>query len=322
MDMRKDMSARNQTFDIARAICMLWIVGVWHMWSEYIGRPLTDGPLGDCITGGVLATFFFISGRLSGRGAVRGFQDALRYWKRRFAAFYPLFALSAATLYLLRYIASKRRLALSLLCLSSFFPPMPPTIWFAEIVQLFYLFTPVLLCSLSKRGKWMLTAAVWTALLAERILIGRFDTRLSGYFLIYAAGILMDSKTYRMLVNGKSFCLCLALFLAMTFSPVNIPILGFLVGSYAFVFMLLSLSAFLGKSRLIAGLSYEIALSSMCAFLFHRQVFELLKRWVGVFSLPFAYLVALPLLLILSLGMQKTYSIWVKEPLLEALRVK
>lgn len=75
--------------DCARALCMIWIVGFWHM-QEYTNLSLT-GIFFSNITNGVLATFTLISGYFLGQKNISSIQDTVTFYKKRLLRFYPLF---------------------------------------------------------------------------------------------------------------------------------------------------------------------------------------------------------------------------------------
>mgnify|MGYP007030558590 CR=1 FL=1 len=57
---------RIGSIDSTRAICMLWIIGVWHMQS-YSNFSLGNDSLFCKLTPCVLGTFMFISGFFAGK---------------------------------------------------------------------------------------------------------------------------------------------------------------------------------------------------------------------------------------------------------------
>lgn len=55
---------RIKYLDNIRALCMIWIVGIWHM-SDYCGKSI-DNVYTQNITYGVLGAFTFLSGAMMG----------------------------------------------------------------------------------------------------------------------------------------------------------------------------------------------------------------------------------------------------------------
>ena len=60
---------RLEFVDCSRALCMLWIVGVWHMFGylNNINEAILSSTITSSITNGVLATFTFISAYFLGQ---------------------------------------------------------------------------------------------------------------------------------------------------------------------------------------------------------------------------------------------------------------
>lgn len=56
------MKKRVLFLDFARMLCMLWIVGVWHMQAYLSDGFAVQNRITENVTIGVLATFTFISG--------------------------------------------------------------------------------------------------------------------------------------------------------------------------------------------------------------------------------------------------------------------
>ena len=136
---------RDYRFDLARALCVLWIVGFWHL-INYLPHEcrLEGNSLVVCkkITYGVLALFTFLSGYFLKKYDFNNINDVLKFLKKRMLRFYPLFVV--ATFCLLICGASFSQVIFAILGLSLFFPPAIPTLWYFSMLLLFYLFTPLL----------------------------------------------------------------------------------------------------------------------------------------------------------------------------------
>lgn len=90
---------REGTYDIARSVCMLWIVGFWHM-IDYGSSLIADNNITRGLTLGALATFYYISGKFSYK-RLDDCKNALIFLFLRFCKIYPLYILSIFTLKLL-----------------------------------------------------------------------------------------------------------------------------------------------------------------------------------------------------------------------------
>lgn len=87
------MRNRLVLFDITRGLCVIWIVGIWHM-NAYLNvecKFFQDGSftkeMYSMLTNGVLATFTFISGFFMSKNLISELNDVLRFYKKRIIRF-------------------------------------------------------------------------------------------------------------------------------------------------------------------------------------------------------------------------------------------
>ena len=86
VDMAEATNDRKKYLDCARAVCMLYIVGFWHLF-DYTGKNIVN-PLTSQITYGVLAVFmFFISGYFWGKKKITDMKSVLSFWIKRLIHF-------------------------------------------------------------------------------------------------------------------------------------------------------------------------------------------------------------------------------------------
>lgn len=139
--------SRNYAYDNTRAICMIWIVCIWHL-GGYIDLFPTEFYSGNAsyITDSCLAAFSFLSGFFLSKYEIVNKEDFFYFYKRRFVRYYPLFFISALSLTIVGYIPNLKIFLLTITGLGVFFPPQAPTLWYISMLTLFYLFTPFILC--------------------------------------------------------------------------------------------------------------------------------------------------------------------------------
>ncbi len=141
------MKDRVISIDIARVLCMIWIVGFWHM-GAYVGIDNINFGNGT-VTHGALAAFTFFSGLFLGKKSI----GAWEFYKARFVRLYPLFFLSCLIVYIgkggINYFA---HLLCSLTGLSIFMPPHTPTLWYVDMLLVMYALTPLLVSLKSRMG--------------------------------------------------------------------------------------------------------------------------------------------------------------------------
>lgn len=85
VDMAEATNDRKKYLDCARAVCMLYIVGFWHLF-DYTGKNIVN-PLTSQITYGVLAVFTFISGYFWGKKKITDMKSVLSFWIKRLIHF-------------------------------------------------------------------------------------------------------------------------------------------------------------------------------------------------------------------------------------------
>lgn len=84
---------RDNSLDIARALSMLYIVGVWHL-NNYT-QSFDLAPWGEYVKNASLGLFMFLSGYLlGGRYVVKDTKSLWHFMKKRVLRIMPLFALS------------------------------------------------------------------------------------------------------------------------------------------------------------------------------------------------------------------------------------
>ena len=323
---QKTPSGRIIRYDFARAICMLWIVGFWHMCSGYLGIKVHENSFLGTFTSGILAVFFYMSARLSSKAHIERFSDAWAYIKHRFIAIYPLYLISAATMIFIpfkNFGANLKLFLMSATCLNIFFPPMIKTLWFLTILLLFYLITPIFLSTLKTRTKILIALSIYAVLIVENLAFGQFDPRLVTYFPVYILGLFISQQTENNILKLRYFLislpiLILTLYLISTKEETSVFI------SLIFVFVkqlfllsyivfLLMICEWLSKIKPLYRIFYTISFTSTFAYLFHRQYFGLWKRFFNIFPIWLAYLVILPSLLVLSYFGQKLYTMLIKK---------
>ena len=152
---------RIKSFDFCKGICMLWIVGIWHLFSGYFNIPIRDNSLCLSITYGCLSTFIFISGYLAGRKDLKNKSEMKQYYVKKLISYCPLYFASIITLIPFKWFSSYKMVILTVLGLSVLFPPMPGTIWYATILLLFYFITPLFLIIKSTTKKCFVGITIW-----------------------------------------------------------------------------------------------------------------------------------------------------------------
>ena len=300
---------RDYRFDLARALCVLWIVGFWHL-INYLPQEcrLEGNPLVICkeITYGVLACFTFLSGYFLKKYEFNSINDVLEFYKKRFLRFYPLFV--AATLCLLVSGSSLLQVIYAILGLSLFIPPAIQTLWYFSMLLLFYLFTPLL-----KAKETYKMRIIFLVFVIAVLVVGYFfaDQRLIMYFPFYVLGLNLPNKVVEKIMSLPMLLLSIVVFVGCCLVGSDNLIIQ-IVQAMAGVCAIISFSKFVYNDKIQRPIAF-IAEASMCAYLFHRPVYTVFTFVLGK-SKPFHYMpihiaiLAVVVLFIISYFIQKLYN--------------
>ena len=314
--------------DTARVVAMLWIVGFWHL-RHYTGIGFSDNIVtfigDDYITDIMLSVFMFLSGFFMSKYRFDDFWNDCKafYWKR-FTRFYLLYATSAILLYGIGFNRGIFRLITTLTLTSTFILPQPQTLWFFSMLASFYVFTPFILKSPCKsliiNGLIVLSGGVILHLLLPK----GIDTRFFWCFPLYTFGIYVGKRNeiMRWMTNdlvGVLSVISLVLFFILL---LNYSI----VSDYLWFFILpLGIISVIYLSKYISMLPIKsligvIAYASMCAYLFHREFYSILKRICVMSGITYSYwfciIFFLPVCLFGSYFLQKYYDRYIVGKLL------
>ena len=304
---------RIDYLDTARAVAMLWIVGFWHLRS-YTSIGHTNDIVsfrGDGrITEIMLSVFMFLSGFFMAKYSFHDFwNDSKTFYRRRFTRFYVLYAMSALCLYGIGYIQSISSLVTTLTLTSTIIKPQPLTLWFFSMLADFYLLTPFLLRKTHRHFIISCTTVILLGVVLHRFLPNGIDSRFFWCFPSYCIGIWFGKKIHLMewLTTGFTGVVCLVISVIFLYGDFSIryAILPFGVTSVLWVSYHITKLPFQSLVR-------SVAYSSMCAYLFHREIFYALRRICIIMRFDYSYwfclCIFLPICILLSYYLQRLYD--------------
>lgn len=324
------MNRRIKYLDNVRALCMIWIVGVWHM-CDYCEVTISNVCTQN-ITYGVLGAFTFISGMMMGRwkNKIESAKDVFYFYEKRLIRMYPMFALSCTSLLLLYYLANVQMISglaqyiLTMVGLSCVFTPAPGTIWYISMILLFYIITPFLLYKndLNDKSVLLKSTLIYSLFILIKLTNTRFiDERLLILFPTYSMGLMINKEktvesskyTYiRLFLGLIAFCvMSIAQFESVVILTGTVTKVAYTI-SVVILFIVFIIEA--GKcfkgitERILSKISY----SSMCAYLFHRQIYGVISKVFGNFSALIA-LISFISVIIISFYIQKIYDLLSKK---------
>lgn len=326
----QEMNGRIKYLDNVRALCMIWIVGVWHM-SDYCGVTISNACTQN-ITYGVLGAFTFLSGMMMGgwKNRIRSAKDVFYFYEKRLIRMYPLFALSCTSLLLLHYLANVQMISgvtqyiFTMVGLSCVFTPAPGTIWYISMILLFYIITPFLVYKndLNDKSVVLKSVLLYGLFILIKVTNIRFvDERLLILFPTYSMGLMINKEKIveSFKCNYIRFFLGLIAFCVMSVAEFKgVVILSGTVTKIAYtisvvilfiVFIMEAGKCFKGiTEKILSRISY----SSMCAYLFHRQIYGVISKMFGNFSVLIA-LISFISVIIISFYIQKIYDLLSKK---------
>ena len=265
-------------FDYIRSICVIYIVGIWHL-NNYLSPSLRfNGKVSfvlESIVVAVLATFSFVSGYFMRKYSFHSIRDVLLYYKKRFLRFWPLFFLASLGLYLIHWMDFKQ----FLLCVTglSLFTATPvKTLWYISMLMpLYFVATPIIGYKAETFRQRLIRAFFMFLLVFILVALGISDRKLLLYSPLYFAGLLSRdirlpfTKSLLVFISSSMIFILGLFFLKRAISFNQLSYLFSIFGTSSII----AFGFLLPKSRWTDNMFQRIAYASMAAYLFHRLFF-------------------------------------------------
>ena len=174
--------------DLLRVLCIIWIVVIWHG-NDYLPIDYHYNESAvylDHVTTMVLALFSLLSGMLLSKYRFASCEDVELFYKKRFSRFYVLFFIAVLSFYLLGFYTFKTSIKFGV---SVYWGQKPFTLWYMSMLMTFYLITPLMRFSYSKRCIRAIIAIACTISMAALYYVGKLDNSVLLYFLSYSIGL-------------------------------------------------------------------------------------------------------------------------------------
>ena len=314
---------RIYSLDCSRALCMLWIVGFWHL-KEYCSQINVNNFIIGNVKFGVLATFTFISGYFLGKKDFKNAEQVIDFYKKRVIRILPLLLLSCLCFLIINVsygsslLSQVKSCILTVLGLSCIFTPAPQTIWYISMLILFYIITPIICKSKSIPYRLIISLIVFVIFITLKHLIN-IDERVLIYYPFYVLGLLNIKENF-IKDNFKWYVLLISFICFLGYSFLSYYLISYdivFINEYALSFfgviMIIELGKLLYKAAFLCNFLTYVSYASMAAYLFHRQLFFATRLLIGDFKIWVAYLLVLPFLLIASFWLQKAYDFFIKK---------
>ena len=330
-------SFRDYRLDVARALCMIYVIFV-HMYGYiYNVSSACIIPAHAICVDACLGLFTFSSGYLLGRKYIFGEQNAMIVWefyKKRLLRIIPLFIISAIVLWLIGFNGTRQTLN-GLLCISPFVTPRPKTLWYIPVILLCYAITPIISRDTLK-DRIRNCLIVYALLLGVNRLIPSTDIRLLFNVFFYMVGVI-SSTSFDWKMNSRyskllQVLIILVFIIFVCIGQVNdnfhLKLYRRIVGGVG-VFAWLFLCEYVSniffvsvndmkdrwKTQVCCVISY-ISYASMACYMFHRlfiwmgeQVWNPSETWAWLYMGGLIF----PVMLVLSYYIQKEYDTMIKK---------
>ena len=323
---------REVCFDVARAICIVWVVCLLHL-TTYIETSWIPGNVWSLlldVTYASLGTFAFISGYFLKNKRMESLEDLKRFYISRLKRFWIPFFVSALSLWIIGaevgkpWFTSPMNFILSILGLSMFKRPMPSTLWYMVMMVFFYLITPLWLYKRNYRSSLIKSVCLFL-LLVVLYKVNWLDYRILVYAPMYFLGLcLPDSFSCFFRRNKYIVVIVTATLMGLLVMSPNIEGFALYYASAIIGYpLIISLSEILSSLAFVRNISGFISYSSMNMYLFHRQIylFALFAFNISLFpnfhgaTIPLwiAVLIVIPAIVIISFLLQRGYDILVSK---------
>ena len=215
-------------------------------------------------------------------------EDVWFFYKKRLLRFYPLFILSAVSLYAMHWMSTKP----FLFCIGglAMFTPNPvKTLWFISMLMFRYFITPFVKWKINFNKNNFILSIIFFILLIILVCFKVADERILMYSPLYTAGLFCKDLN----INKLKWLLILVcsiimggIFLIFEIIPV---IQGFAIAVFGCSFIV-SLGFLLPTNKSIERIVGVMAYCSMAAYLFHRQIFGVAIILFGIQGINGTYL--------------------------------
>ena len=313
------MKERILLFDIARALCVIEIVCFFHI-LDYIDISNYEIKfIGGNITNSVLSCFTFISGFFLGKKKL----EIKSFYASRLKRFLIPLLLSCIILYLGGWFSSFQQLIFTITGLSCFIGPQPLTLWYFSMLIIFYLLTPFIVPTKNERKKSIifLNTAIIYILFWCLYWSDFLDIRLLLLFPFYVLGIFINqTNVFKIISNPIIGITCLVIYILQTmYIDAQTSILERIITNTLGIYTILFISNLIDKYLTFSHKLFSfLAYSSMFAYLFHREVYQLFKilseRIWGTTTIPISLVILMIcILFIFSFWGQKLYDLFCKK---------
>ena len=271
---------RYLPFDLVRAICVLYIVCIWHLNSYLSNEYKFSGEtlrFLHCVTESILGAFTFLSGYFLKRYIFSSFRDVLSFYGKRLKRFYLLLLLSALTYLVLSWVTISQFLQV-MVGTNLLFGDAVGTLWYFSMIILFYILTPLLSFKRNEFKWWLpLSSLCVFGVFCVLVYFTEADYRMLLYFPCYIIGLSTNKLFENNKVNGVLLLLVVISYAIVYMLNLHDEIVFRIIMTQFGVWTVILLCVIICTSKCYTPITF-ISTASMVAYLFHRQVFSLCRN--------------------------------------------
>lgn len=323
------MKKRMYEIDFLRSICILWIVGIWHLNGCFPPEFRFSGfmyEVGGSITEITLATFAFVSGFCLRKYQFSNRSDVLFFYKKRFTRFYLLFFLACLLMFFLLHkdniiegIKSEWLQFFTAITGTALLYEKPiSTLWYLSMLFAFYIITP-LISSNCIKGKPVINGVVLYIIMLFMVISRKTDIRLIMYFPFYCLGLWISDSVFDKVKDPKIMVASLVVSLLFIWCYVYWGI-----GLVKVFYLIFGVLTALGFSFICYHTSFRMIVdfmsySSLSVYLFHRMIIPITllifgvefggERIIPIYYIPLSIL----LFFIIGFLIQRAYDFSIKR---------
>jgi peptidoglycan/LPS O-acetylase OafA/YrhL len=321
---------RWDEFDAVRALAMVYIVGIWHQLDYFEALKVHDLPVLKALTIAALGIFFFISSFLltARQGdAELSWASVKQFYTKRILRLYPLYCIAVILFFVLDIGRDwdLGRLFSALFLVAAILDNAPATLWFINVIFLYYLILPIFwLLSRSLTKSLLVGGFIFAVLVILDSTTSLIDEQLPQYFPSFLFGALLGRQAVaaRRWMTSKSIAFGAVIVCGLLFSVRWLTPLGLNIWFQYLTFALLPLASLppalwvgngLMKNPVLANLMRTLSYASFSCYLFHRVIYGVFYKFapipdnVVIFSIV-ALFIAFPLAFVLSLLFQMAWD--------------
>ena len=309
---------RNTTLDISRAISILLIVGYWHVFDYFkIDADTRITEISFQFVTSALALFIYLSGYFLGKYKIESLKDAKDFYKKRLIRFYAPFFLSALSMWAIGMFPFTT-LITSLLGISPYWLPQPPTLWFISMLLGFYLITPVVLAQKNVVKRLIVSGVIYLVLFLFHRYVRPIDDRVLMYFPFFILGIVTPKEHFMDSITKLSYLFISGILFSVIlyFNLHRVHVFTYLcsftfVNNLIGVCFILALSNLIDKFSLVKPMLLKVSYASMAIYLFHRQIYYLFMFGLPsklVYQILYFAVIVIPVTFVIAYFIQVYYD--------------